>query len=318
MPPADSGAALIAIVGATGTGKSGLSLDLAQQIAAGGGVAEIVNADAMQLYRGMDVGTAKVPVAERRGIRHHLLDVLDVTADASAAGYQQQARTAIEDIRHRGAVPILVGGSGLYVSSVIYDFAFPPRDEAVRARLEAELEEKGPGLLHARLREADPATAARVDPANGRRVVRALEVLEISRDREGGHRGHGGALPTEPVPWTRTSLIGLSAPRPTLTARLDERVERMWRDGLLEEVEALIGEGIERGTTASRAIGYAQALAQLRGTSSREDAIAETQRLTRRYARRQVSWFKRYPNVTWLEHDDPDLVERAGLAAAVT
>lgn len=322
MPGADSGPALIAIVGATGTGKSGLSLNLAQAIVAAGGAAEIVNADAMQLYRGMNIGTAKVPVAERLGIRHHLLDVLDVTTDASAAGYQQQARAAIDDIRERGAVPILVGGSGLYVSSVIYDFAFPPRDETVRARLETELVEKGPGLLHERLREADPATADRVDPANGRRVVRALEVLELSVGVDGhhgdGHRGHGGALPTEPVPWTETRLIGLLAPRPTLTARLDARVEQMWRDGLLEEVEGLIAHGIERGTTASRAIGYAQALAELRGTSTREDAIAETQRLTRRYARRQVSWFKRYPHVAWLEHDDPQLVVGAGLAATVT
>jgi tRNA dimethylallyltransferase len=306
--------ALIAIVGATGTGKSGLSLDLAEAIVAAGGAAEIVNADAMQLYRGMDIGTAKLPAAERRGIRHHLLDVLDVTTDASAAGYQQQARAAIDDIRQRGAVPILVGGSGLYVSSVIYDFAFPPRDEAVRARLEAELVEKGPGLLHARLREADPATAARIDPANGRRVVRALEVLELSAGHGSGgegHRGHGGALPAEPVPWTVTRLIGLRAPRPVLTARLDARVEQMWREGLLEEVEGLIADGIERGTTASRAIGYAQALAELRGTSTREDAIAETQRLTRRYARRQVSWFKRYPDVAWFEHDDPQLAARA-------
>lgn len=311
MPQAEAPPALIVVVGATGTGKSGLSLDLAERITAAGGAAEIVNADAMQLYRGMDIGTAKVPVAERRGIRHHLLDVLDVTADASAAGYQRQARAAIDDIRRRGAVPILVGGSGLYVSSVIYDFAFPPRDDAVRARLEAELLQKGPGMLHARLREADPSTAARVDPANGRRVVRALEVLELSRDRPHGHRGHGGALPAEPVPWTETRLIGLRAPRPTLTERLDERVERMWRDGLLDEVQALIGDGIERGTTASRAIGYAQALAQLHGISSRENVIAETQRLTRRYARRQVSWFKRYPNVTWFEHDDPELVSGA-------
>lgn len=314
MTRAEPDPALIAIVGATGTGKSGLALDVAQAVVAAGGAAEIVNADAMQLYRGMDIGTAKVPEAGRRGIRHHLLDVLDVTTDASAAGYQTQARAAIDDIRRRGAVPILVGGSGLYVSSVIYDFAFPPRDAAVRARLEAELAEKGPGMLHARLRAADAATAARLDPANGRRVVRALEVLEIAA-AGAGHSGHGGALPAEPVPWTETRVLGLRAPRATLTARLDARVEQMWRDGLLEEVEALVAAGIERGTTASRAIGYAQALAELRGTSTREEAIAETQRLTRRYARRQVSWFKRYPNAAWLEHDDPQLVSRALRAA---
>ncbi|WP_105566852.1 tRNA (adenosine(37)-N6)-dimethylallyltransferase MiaA [Microbacterium halophytorum] len=287
---------LFAVVGATGTGKSELSLDLAEAIAARGGRAEIVNADAMQLYRGMDIGTAKLAPGERRGIPHHLFDVLDVTEDAAVARYQDEARAAIASAFARGADAILVGGSGLYVSSVIYDFRFPPRDDALRARLEAELDADGASALYARLRERDPATAERVDPRNGRRVIRALEVLEQ------GEAGHGAALPSEPVPWHReTSIIGLRAERAELVARLDRRVEWMWASGMVDEVARLRERGLERGATASRAIGYAQALAQLRGEASEAEAIAETQALTRRYARRQVSWFKRYAGTTWLD-----------------
>ena len=285
---------LFAVVGATGTGKSALSLDLAETLAARGEPAEIVNADAMQLYRGMDIGTAKLPLDERRGIPHHLLDVLTVDQDAAVAAYQTEARGAIERVHARGAHAILVGGSGLYVSSVLYDFSFPPRDEALRAELEAELEAHGPGMLFARLREQDPATAARIDARNGRRVVRALEVLAQ------GSATHGAALPDEPVPWHPSTVIGLHEERSLLIERLDARVEGMWAQGLLDEVEVLCGEGLERGTTARRAIGYAQALAQLTGELDRAEAIAQTQALTRRYARRQVSWFRRYANVLWL------------------
>ncbi len=284
------------IVGATGTGKTALSLDLAETLVSRGIRAEIVNADAMQLYRGMDIGTAKLPEAERRGIRHHLFDALDVTDDAAVAWYQRAARGIITDIHARGADAILVGGSGLYVSSVVFDFRFPPRDARLRAGLEAELEAHGPGMLFARLREADPATAARVDPKNGRRIVRALEVLAQGADT------HGAALPDEPVLWhDPTTLIGVAVPRDELVARLDARVEGMWRDGLLDEVGSLRNAGLERGVTARRAIGYAQALAQLEGRQTEAEAIAETQALTRRYARRQVSWFKRYADVTWVE-----------------
>jgi tRNA dimethylallyltransferase len=283
------------VVGATGTGKTTLSLDLADELTSRGRAAEIVNADAMQLYRGMDVGTAKVPEADRRGIRHHLFDVLEVTDEAAVAWYQDAARRVISDIHGRGADAILVGGSGLYVSSVLYDFRFPPRDTGLRARLEAQLEADGPGALFARLRDLDPATAAKIDARNGRRVVRALEVLEL------GERTHGAALPHEPVLWREaTTVIGVTLPRAELVSRLDERVVTMWRSGLLEEVRALQARGIERGVTARRAIGYAQALAQLAGALSEDEAIAETQALTRRYARRQVSWFKRYQNVRWV------------------
>lgn len=293
--------ALWAVVGATGTGKTGLSLDLAQALAASGRPAEIVNADAMQLYRGMDIGTAKIPLAERRGIPHHLFDALAVTDDAAVAWFQDAARTTIQAIHGRGADAILVGGSGLYVSSVLWDFRFPPRDEAVRERLEAELAHSGAGVLFARLRQADPDAAARIDPRNGRRVVRALEVLE-----QGGET-HGGALPSAPEQWhPLTRIVATRVEREQLVPLLDARVEAMWAAGLIDEVEALRAEGLERSTTAGRAIGYAQALAQLRGDLSRDDAVAETQALTRRYARRQVSWFRRYAQARWVDARSTD------------
>lgn len=286
---------LWAIVGATGTGKSDLALNLAEQLRERGNPAEIVNADAMQLYRGMDIGTAKLPVSERRGIPHHLFDVRDVREEAAVAWYQPIARAAIQDVQSRGGDAILVGGSGLYISSVIFDFRFPPRDPEVRERLERDLEEHGAAALFARLEETDAATAARIDPKNGRRVVRALEVLEQ------GEKTHGAALPETPELWhPATRVLGLHVDRPELVERLDRRVERMWADGMLEEVEHLRQHGLEEGVTAGRAIGYAQALAQLNGELTAAEAIAATQSLTRRYARRQVSWFKRYPELTWL------------------
>lgn len=285
---------LWAIVGATGTGKSDLALDLADALRARGNPVEIVNADAMQLYRGMDIGTAKLPVAERRGIPHHLFDVREVHEEAAVAWYQPEARAAIKAIHERGGDAILVGGSGLYVSSVVYEFHFPPRDPEIRRRLEQELESVGLPDLLARLRAQDPEAAAKVDPRNSRRVIRALEVLEQ------GSSTHGAALPERPILWhPRTRLIGLHVDRADLVARLDARVERMWESGLIDEVAELRQQGLERGATAPRAIGYAQALGQLDGTLSAAEAIAQTQALTRRYARRQVSWFKRYPELRW-------------------
>ncbi|KTR96848.1 tRNA delta(2)-isopentenylpyrophosphate transferase [Microbacterium testaceum] len=287
---------LWAVVGATGTGKTGLSLDLAEALERRGRPAEIVNADAMQLYRGMDIGTAKVPLAARRGIPHHLFDALAVTEEAAVAWYQDAARAAIREIHARGADAILVGGSGLYVSGVLWDFRFPPRDEALRAALEEERERLGSGVLFARLREADPAAAARIDPRNGRRVVRALEVLA-----QGGET-HGGALPEAPEFWhPQTRILATAIDREDLVPLLDARVEEMWATGLVDEVDALRAEGLERGVTAGRAIGYAQALAQLRGDLTPDEAIAETQALTRRYARRQVSWFRRYREALWVD-----------------
>lgn len=298
-------ATLWAVVGATGTGKSAHSLELAERRTAETGLqAEIVNADAMQLYRGMDIGTAKLPVAERRGIPHHLFDMVEPHEDATVAAYQPAARAVIERVLGSGADAILVGGSGLYVSSVLFDFQFPPRDEALRAELERELEVSGLTTLMARLRTLDPSVADAVDARNPRRVVRALEVALLGGDAQ-------VTLPSEPKLWTAgesheaTQIIGIHCERETLTKRLDRRVEAMWATGMLAEVQGLIPRGIESGKTASRAIGYAQALAQLAGTMSEAEAIAETQALTRRYARRQVSWFKRYPAIEWHTPADP-------------
>ena len=289
---------IIAIVGATGTGKSDFALDLAAAFDRAGRTAEVVNADAMQLYRGMDIGTAKLTPAERRGVPHHLLDVLDVTEEASAAAYQAAARLAVDDIVARDRVALLVGGSGLYVSSVIHDFRFPGTDAAVRSRLEAELAEQGPGMLHARLRTIDPETAASVDAQNGRRIVRALEVIELTGEPKAAR------LPDEPVPWREHRIVHLRTDRASLVERLDRRVAAMWQAGLVDEVRALIPRGIEHGVTARRAIGYAQALAEIDGRMSRDDAIAETQQLTRTYARRQVSWFKRYADAVTIDAAD--------------
>ncbi|MGH1551155.1 tRNA (adenosine(37)-N6)-dimethylallyltransferase MiaA [Leifsonia poae] len=307
MPaPALGATPLVAVVGPTGTGKTDLSLALAEALRARGRAAEVINADAMQLYRGMDIGTAKLPQSDWRGIPHHLFDVLDVTDEATVARYQPEARAIIADILDRGAVPILVGGSGLYVSSVVFDLQFPGTDPELRARLEAELAEHGPGMLFQRLAAVDPEAARRIGPTNGRRIVRALEVAELTGTAV------TGALPDKPTPWHHpTVLLGLAAPRDELVARLDTRVERMWEQGLPAEVERLIPQGIDDGVTARRAIGYAQALSEVRGELTRADAIAQTQQLTRRYARRQVSWFKRYPGIHWLDYDDPQLVDAA-------
>ena len=294
---------LVAIVGATGTGKSELSLDLAESFLAQGRPAEIVNADAMQLYRGMDIGTAKLAPEERRGIAHHLLDVLSPSEEASVADYQTDARTAIEQIQSRGAVPILVGGSGLYVSSVLYDFQFPGTDPELRASLEAELAEAGPGILYQRLKAADPAAASAIGPHNGRRLVRALEVIALTGEP------FGAGLPSEANYWTPSVVIGLRAPRAELVQRLDARVEHMWSSGLVDEVRGLLPAGF--GVTAARAIGYAQAIAQLEGALSEPQAIEQTAVLTRKYARRQVSWFRRYSRISWFEYDDPALRESA-------
>ena len=299
---------LVAIVGATGTGKSALAVELAESLSAEGRAAEIVNADAMQLYRGMDIGTAKLSPAERRGIPHHLIDVLEPAEEASVAAYQREARAAIEGILSRGATPLLVGGSGLYVSSVLYDFRFPGTDPDVRQRLEAELVADGPGTLHRRLRGVDPVAAEAIGPHNGRRLVRALEVVTITGEP------FGAGLPSETDLWRPAVTIGLRADRTTLTARLDARVAGMWRDGLVDEVAALRPAGL--GVTAARAIGYAQAVAQLDGILSESEAIDQAAGLTRRYARRQVGWFGRFASTRWIDADDPARLALARAALA--
>jgi tRNA dimethylallyltransferase len=301
---------LVVVVGATGTGKSDLSLDVAEHLAARGRSAEIVNADAMQLYRGMDIGTAKLPVDERRGIPHHLLDVLDVTDEASVAAYQGHARAAVDDIVQRGATAILVGGSGLYVSSVVFDFRFPARDEGVRAGLELELERLGARALYDRLKAIDPGAAAKIGQFNGRRIVRALEVVQLTG------RPLSGELPDVPIPWRPFTLLRLGVERTRLVERLDQRVLRMWQQGLVDEVASLLPAGLREGTTAARAIGYAQALAEHDGMLNRAEAIAEAQALTRRYARRQVSWFKRYAGAIDVDALDPDGA-RGAISAAL-
>ncbi|EAR25202.1 tRNA isopentenyltransferase [marine actinobacterium PHSC20C1] len=294
---------LIVIVGATGTGKSELSLDIAESLGHRAQAAEIINADAMQLYRGMDIGTAKLAHDERRGIPHHLLDVLETTDEASVAQYQSSARAIIRKVQAAGRVPILVGGSGLYVSSVIHDFQFPARDPEVRAKLEGELENLGIGILFQRLRELDADAAQSIGSSNGRRIVRALEVIEITGEP------FGAGLPEEQKLWTPAHIFGIAAPREQLVSRLDQRVCGMWDSGLLDEVRALRPRGL--GVTAARAIGYAQAILQLDGELSETEAVDQTAALTRRYARRQVGWFKRYNECNWLNYDDPDRVQKA-------
>ena len=295
---------LVAVVGATGTGKSALSLDIAERLRSDGRSAEIVNADAMQLYRGMDIGTAKLPEAGRRGVPHHLLDVLDVTAEATVAAYQEDARAVVTDILARGAVPILIGGSGLYASSVLFDYAFPGTDPEIRERLERELAETGPGMLHRRLRQLDPAAAQRIGAHNGRRLVRALEVVEMT----GPQPERASA---EPSAWRPARILTLTLPREELVPRLDARVAGMWAEGLVDEVAGLLPAGLADGVTASRAIGYAQAARQIAGELTEAEAVEETRALTRRYARRQVSWFGRYADAVRLDAGDPELLAHA-------
>lgn len=276
----------VAVVGATAVGKSDFALDLAEQI---GG--EIVNADSMQLYRGMDIGTAKVPLAERRGVPHHLLDIWPVTRTATLAEYQRLALEAVADITARGRVPILVGGSGMYVHAVVDRWDIPGTDEQVRDRLDAELRAVGPAALHARLAELDPIAAAAILPSNGRRIVRALEVVEM--------RGSFSATLPRFAPNPDWRLIGLRVGRSELDARIDRRVSHMWAAGLVEEVRALEQHGLREGRTASRALGYAQVLDFLAGECTEAEARDETVRATRRFARRQESWFGRDPRIEW-------------------
>jgi tRNA dimethylallyltransferase len=283
------GSHVIAVVGATATGKSRLAIDLARVL---GG--EIVNADSMQLYQGMDIGTAKESQAERHGVPHHLLDVWPVTRTANVAEYQGMARAAIEDITGRGRVPVLVGGSGLYVRAALDDLHFPGTDSDIRVRLEAELARCGTAALHARLATLDPAAAAAILPSNGRRIVRALEVIEISG------RPYTATLPGYDQASTAVQ-IGIALPRPELDQRIAARVERMWQAGFEAEVRRLVADGLRQGKTASRALGYQQVLRHLDGDCTLDEARAETVRATRRFARRQESWFRRDSRVSWLD-----------------
>jgi tRNA dimethylallyltransferase len=279
-------ARVVAVVGPTATGKSELGIALAREV---GG--EVVNADSMQLYRGMDVGTAKLTEAERGGVPHHLLDVWDVRHTATAAEYQRLARDVIDDLLDRDITPVLVGGSGLYLRAALDELSFPGTDPDLRASLEAELEQNGALALHTRLATLDAAAADRMQPTNGRRVVRALEVVLLTGGMPGEMTSYDGHYPV--------TYVGLD--REDLAGRTDARVDRMWSAGLVDEVRALEQLGLRDGVTASRALGYAQVLAMLDGRSDEAHAIETTKTATRRFVRRQRAWFRRDPRISWLD-----------------
>jgi tRNA dimethylallyltransferase len=283
----------LAIIGPTGTGKSALALAVAESL---GG--EIVNADAMQLYRGMDIGTAKLPVADRRGIPHHQLDVLDVTESATVARYQEDAAADVERIAAAGSVPVIVGGSMMYIQSLLDEWAFPATDPAVRVKWEKRLAEIGVAALHSELARVDSAAASSILATDGRRIVRALEVVELTG------QPFAASAPTIGAPRWDTAIVGLDWDTAVLDERLAVRTDTMFDDGLVDEVRALLGKGLRDGVTASRALGYAQVIDDLDdggdGSAAREPTFIGT----RRYVRRQRSWFRRDHRITWLDGAD--------------
>lgn len=285
------------ICGATATGKSDIAIQIAQEIGA-----EIINADSMQLYRGMDIGTAKLSIAERAGIPHHLLDVLDVHEDSTVAWYQEKARAVISDIHNRGKDALIVGGTGLYIKAILDDLNFPDTDPEVRAKLEAEVEAFGAASLFARLEELDPAAALAIDRANTRRIIRALEVIEITG------QPFTANLPREDSSRYPDALqFGLVMDREHLRERIDLRVDRMWDAGFVDEVDQLIDKGIKDGVTAQRALGYAQIIAMRAGAMSEDEAKEDTKRASRQYARRQETWFSRDARIQWVAQHQPRL-----------
>ena len=288
---------VIVICGATATGKSDIAIEIAREIDA-----EVINADSMQLYKGMDIGTAKLSVEERKGIPHHLLDVLDVSQDSTVAWYQEMARTAIAEIHSRGKDALIVGGTGLYIKAVLDDLNFPDTDPEVRAKLEAEAEEFGSASLFSRLEELDPAAALAIDRANTRRIIRALEVIEITG------QPFTANLPREDSSRYPDALqFGLVMDREHLRERIDLRVDRMWNAGFVDEVDHLIAKGICDGVTAQRALGYAQIIAMLDGKLTEDEAKEETKRASRQYARRQETWFSRDARIQWIAQHQPRL-----------
>ncbi|MEU0085806.1 tRNA (adenosine(37)-N6)-dimethylallyltransferase MiaA [Streptomyces sp. NPDC006274] len=303
MRSAAPAARVIAVVGPTAAGKSDLGVFLARQLNG-----EVVNADSMQLYRGMDIGTAKLTPPERGGVPHRLLDIWDITQAASVAEYQRLARAEIDRLLAQGRTPVLVGGSGLYVRAAIDALEFPGTDPQVRARLEQELAERGPGALHTRLAAADPEAGRAILPSNGRRIVRALEVIEITgKPFTANLPGHDAVYDTV--------QIGVDVARPELDERIAVRVDRMWEAGLVDEVRTLEAQGLREGLTASRALGYQQVLTALAGECTEQEARDETVRATKRFARRQDSWFRRDPRVHWLSGaaDDREELPRRAL-----
>lgn len=291
---------ILAVVGATAAGKSDLALEVALRV---GG--EVINTDAMQLYRGMDVGTAKLPRGQRRGVPHHLLDLLEVSEPASVAQFQALARSRIADLRSRERVPVLVGGSALYTRAVLDRFDFPGTDPQVRARYEADLVAVGAPGLHRLLAERDPQAAAEIEPENGRRIVRALEVGELTG------RSFRASLPEQVYVDPHTVQVGVEIDRPRLDERIALRVDAMFADGFVEEVRGLLAHGLAEGLTASRAIGYREVAAYLAGEITEQQARERTVTATRRFARRQDAWFRKDPRITWIGFDDPDRVAKA-------
>ena len=289
---------VIALVGPTAVGKTALSLDLALELSA-----EIINADAMQIYKGMDIGTAKLPLSQRRGVIHHQIDVLDPTAEANVSQYQKQTREIIRELLNRKVQPILVGGSGLYVNSVLEDLEFPGTSLELRAKYEELLEEKGVEHLFEMLEEIDPLAAENILPNNARKIVRALEVNELTGKR------FNAKLP-EPSPIFPDVRIALDMPRDLLDKRITERVHQMFADGFIDEVQK-IEESLRKGKTSLRALGYSQVLSYLAGEIQKEEAITLTINATKKFARRQLSWFRRDPLIHWLDATNSDLFEQS-------
>jgi len=284
---------LVALLGPTAAGKSHLALSLARWLRQRGQPAEIVSADSMLVYRGMDIGTAKPNRADRADIRHHLVDIMDLGQTASVAQFQSLARAAISACQDRGVQPILAGGSALYLRAVLDQFDFPGQDLALRRRLEDELAERGPEALHQRLAALDPAAAAAIQPRNGRRLVRALEVVALA----GSFSAH---LPEPRYALPDVVQIGLDLPRARMDWRIGQRTEAMWRDGLIDEVRNLLGQGLRQAPTAARAIGYRQAIDQIDGRLSPAEAQEQTALRTRQFSRKQLAWWRRDPRVCWL------------------
>ncbi len=279
---------IVAVVGPTAAGKSDFAVDFALE-----NNGEVINVDSMQIYRGMDIGTAKLSVAQRKGVRHHLIDILDVTEPATVAEFQKWARAAIADCQQRDVVPVLVGGSALYMRAVLDDFEFPGTNEELRTKLEAQLEEVGSEAMHARLAEIDPAAALAILPGNGRRIVRALEVIEITG------RPFSASLPKYESIYPNVEWVGIEVDRESLDERIAVRVDRMWEQGFVDEVRSLKERGLEAGRTASRALGYQQILEFLNGQCTEEEAKAATKVGTRQFARRQWQWFGKDPRIQW-------------------
>ena len=298
---------LVIISGATATGKSELAIEVAKEIGA-----EIISADSMQLYKGMDIGTAKLTMAERQGITHHLLDLVDVKTDVTVSWYQELARAKIDELRGAGKSVVVVGGTGLYIKAILDDLNFPETDPEVREKLNQEAEKIGGDAMHQRLAKVDPAASLAIPKENVRRVIRALEVIEITG------KPFTAILPREDsTKYPDAMQFGLAMDRESLDIRIDNRVAKMWEAGFVDEVEELINQGILEGKTAQAAIGYAQIIRMKHGSMSQEEAIEDTARATRQYARRQETWFSRDLRITWLSATSNLSERKASLLQAI-